>query len=124
MEQQDLQKRLLLAFVLSFLIFMVFDLVVPKPENHDLNGMSRVEESTASDVSRETPKVAQVEEPKLIGNSKISSPSGANGTALVYVKSNRFIYTIDNIGRISQVKLLEDKYMYEGRELELLNPNQ
>jgi len=103
---------------------MVFDLVVPKPENHDLNGMSRVEESTASDVSRETPKVAQVEEPKLIGNSKISSPSGANGTALVYVKSNRFIYTIDNIGRISQVKLLEDKYMYEGRELELLNPNQ
>ncbi len=112
MEQQDLQKRLLLAFVLSFLIFMVFDLVVPKPENQDLNGMSRVEESTASDVSRETPKVAQVEEPKLIGNSKISSPSGANGTALVYVKSNRFIYTIDNIGRISQVKLLEDKYMY------------
>jgi len=33
------------------------------------------------------------------------------------------IYTIDNIGRIAQVKLLEDKYKYEGRELELLNPH-
>jgi len=59
-EQQDLQKRLLLAFVLSFLIFMVFDLVVPKPENQDLNGMSRVEESTASDVSRETQRLLKL----------------------------------------------------------------
>jgi YidC/Oxa1 family membrane protein insertase len=122
-EQQDLQKRLLLAFVLSFLIFMVFDFFMPKPQNQDLNGTKQQKESNIGDALNKAPKVAQSSEPISVQNSNSSSVASNNSKILAQIKSNRFIYTIDNIGRISQVKLLESKYRYEGKELELLNPN-
>ncbi len=62
------------------MIFMVFDFFMPKPQNQDLNGIDKMEKSSSSDVSKETPKVAQVEEPKLIENGKLSSPSKGSGT--------------------------------------------
>jgi YidC/Oxa1 family membrane protein insertase len=121
-EQQDLQKRLLLAFVLSFLIFMVFDFFMPKPQTQDINGTQQQKESNENLALNKAPEVAQ-KEPISSNSGSISSIASKDGKTLALVKSDKFIYTIDNIGRIAQVKLLEDKYKYEGRELELLNPH-
>jgi len=121
-EQQDLQKRLLLAFVLSFLIFMVFDFFMPKPQLQDINGTKQQKESNGGEALNRAPKVAQEIEP-VSENTNISSISSKDGKTLTVIKSDKFNIRIDNIGRISQVTLLEKKYNYEGKPLELLNPN-
>ncbi len=122
MEQQnDLQKRLLLALVLSFLVFVVFDMFMPKtPKNIDENVTATTQAQTTPITQQQTPKVvngstAQVIQPAVQNAAPVSTVK-----ALTTVTSDRFIYTIDELGRIAQVKLLEKKYEYEGKKLELL----
>ncbi len=121
-QQQDLQKRLLLALVLSFAVFVLFDMFVPKPpkaiDSNSSNSSSVVEQSA------DIPKV--VDSNAVASSLPKTSTSNAPITelhALSTIKSDKFIYTIDDIGRVAQVKLLEDKYRYEGKPLKLLNPN-
>jgi len=121
-QQQDLQKRLLLALVLSFAVFILFDMFVPKtPKNIDNNSSKAQQQvqQVTDKTSTQVPKVSTT-------NSAKPSSSNAPITttkSIATVKSDRFIYSIDDIGRIAQVKLLEKKYQYEGKELELFNPN-
>ncbi|CAA6807338.1 MAG: Inner membrane protein translocase component YidC, long form [uncultured Sulfurovum sp.] len=131
MEQQsDLQKRLLLALTLSFVVFIAFDLFMPKPiKPLDANVTSKteqvkVEESTAPQVVNTTtsapaPSVAST----LTAPSTNSAAPVSTFKVLTSVNSDRFIYSIDELGRIAQVKMLEKKYEYEGEKLKLLNPN-
>lgn len=123
-QQQDLQKRLLLALVLSFAVFILFDMFVPKtPKNIDNNG-------SKTEITQQTPStISNNQVPKSTTQpSQVAKPSTSNAPitttkSIATVKSDRFIYNIDDIGRIAQVKLLEDKYKYEGKELELFNPD-
>ncbi len=101
---------------------MVFDFFMPKPQTQDINGTQQQKESNENLALNKAPEVAQ-KEPISSSSGSISSIASKDGKTLALVKSDKFIYTIDNIGRIAQVKLLEDKYKYEGRELELLNPH-
>jgi len=123
-QQNDLQKRLLIALVLSFLVFVVFDMFMPKTaKNIDNN-------STATTQAQATPSGEQ-QTPKVVNNNSTAQVQavGQNAApvstikALTTVTSDRFIYTFDDFGRIAQVKMLEKKYEYEGKKLELLNPN-
>jgi YidC/Oxa1 family membrane protein insertase len=123
-QQNDLQKRLLIALVLSFLVFVVFDMFMPKTaKNVDNNG-------TVTAQAQTTPAVAQQQTPNVANTSTAQvQAAGQNAApvstikALTTVTSDRFIYTIDEFGRLAQVKMLEKKYEYEGKKLELLNPN-
>jgi len=121
-QQQDLQKRLLLALVLSFAVFILFDMFVPKtPKNID-NNSSKTQQQVQQVTNKTSTQVPQV------STTQTAKPSISNAPititkSIATVKSDRFIYSIDDIGRIAQVKLLEKKYQYEGKELELFNPN-
>ena len=121
-QQQDLQKRLLLALVLSFMVFVLFDMFMPKPTKPiDQNGTV-----TTQQQEQQTPKVvtnASTPVTTQAINSGIQASSAPVSTvkALSTVQSDRFIYTIDDLGRIAQVKMLEKKYEYEEKKLELLN---
>ncbi|MCK4441155.1 MAG: membrane protein insertase YidC [Sulfurovaceae bacterium] len=120
-QQQDLQKRLLLALVLSFAVFILFDMFVPKtPKNID-NNSSSVTQQTPSTISNSVPQSAT--QPSQVAKPSVSNAPISIIKAIATVKSDRFVYSIDNIGRIGQVKLLEDKYKYDGKELKLFNPN-
>ena len=119
MKQNDnLQQRLLLALVLSFLVFVVFDMFMPKTaKNIDQNGTATTQQE------QQTPNVMNT-------SSATSAPIQTSQSlapvttvkSLTTVNSDTFIYTIDELGRIAQVKMLEAKYEYEGKKLELLNP--
>ncbi|MCK5854902.1 MAG: membrane protein insertase YidC [Sulfurovaceae bacterium] len=119
-QQQDLQKRLLLALVLSFMVFVVFDMFMPKPTKP-------VEQnSTVATQQQQTPTVvtnsATPTTTQSISNGIQSSSAPVTTiNSLSTVKSERFIYSIDDLGRIAQVKMLETKYEYEEKKLELLN---
>jgi YidC/Oxa1 family membrane protein insertase len=115
-QQNDLQKRLLLALVLSFLVFIAFDILMPKTINNiDSNQTTKSEQSTPQIVNSST--AAQQAVPASSSSAPMSTIK-----ALSTVNSERFIYSIDELGRIAQVKMLEKKYEYEEKKLELLNP--
>ena len=125
MEQQnDLQKRLLLALVLSFLVFVVFDMFMPKTEKGiDNNATVTTQTQATLATQQQTPNVVNT------ATVQATQPAGQNAApvstikALTTVTSDRFVYSIDDFGRIAQVKMLETKYEYEGQKLELLNPS-
>ena len=117
MKQNDnLQQRLLLALVLSFIVFIVFDMFMPKTvKNIEQN------RTVLTQQEQQTPNVV---------NSSTSAPSSPSQNlapittvkALTTISSDKFIYTIDELGRIAQAKMLEKKFNYEGKQLELFNP--
>ena len=119
MEQQnDLQKRLLLALTLSFIVFIAFDLLMPKT-------VSNVDNNQTVKSQQSVPQVAHNSNtPTATMPSSAPSSSTPLSTvkALTTVNSDRFVYKIDELGRIAQVIMLEKKYEYEGKELKLLNP--
>ena len=118
MEQNsDLQKRLLLALTLSFVVFIAFDLLMPKP-------LKPVDQNSTSSTPIVKVTNSTTTAPQITTSVPTSSSSAPLSTfkALTSVKSDRFIYSIDELGRIAQVTLLEKKYEYEGEKLKLLNP--
>jgi len=122
-QQNDLQKRLLLALVLTFIVFIGFDMLVPKPaKNSDQNKSVTTVKQTSDAVSAATsvPTVTDTATPG-IQQTQAAAPE-TTVKALTTVTSNRFIYSIDELGRIAQVEMLEKKYEYEGKKLKLLNP--
>jgi len=115
-QNDNLQQRLLLALVLSFVVFIVFDMFMPKTaKSVDQNG------TVITQQEKQTPNVI---------NTSTSTPSTPSQNlapvtsvkALSTIRSDKFIYTIDELGRIAQVKMLEKKFNYKGKPLELFNP--
>jgi len=118
-EQNDnLQQRLLLALVLSFLVFVVFDMFMPKTTTNGVeqNGtaLTKQEQQTPT-VMNSTSATAPIQ------NSQNLAPI-TTIKSLTTVSSDRFIYNIDELGRIAQATMLEKKFEYEGKKLELFNP--
>jgi len=117
-QQNDLQKRLLLALALSFAVFVAFDILMPKTAtNLEQN------QTTQSTQSSTTPQIVKSEstgQAPALAQSATTPISTVK--SLTTVKSNKFIYEIDEFGRIAQATMLEKKYEYEGKKLKLLNP--
>ncbi len=123
-QQQDLQKRLLLALVLSFAVFVLFDMFVPKTTKAIDNNKTSVEQQTLATINNQTPKAVTVQPmtPTVQNGQSSNNAPITTVKALTTVKSDRFIISIDELGRVAQAKLLEDKYRVDGKQLELFNP--
>ncbi len=122
MEQQDLNKRLLLALALSFFVFIGYSYFFP-PEKP-------TQTTEQTNTAHQTPTVDQtsstnVPTPSASTATAASAPVQTASTALVTVNSDHFIMTVDAYGRISQVELLEAKYHdEEGNNLKILGANE
>ena len=122
MEQQDLNKRLLLALALSFFVFIGYSYMFPpaKPE--------QTTQQTANN-THQTPTVettANTNTPTTgAATTAAAAPIQMASTGLVTVKSDNFIISVDEFGRISQMELLQEKYQDEdGNNLKILGANQ
>ena len=119
MEQQnDLQKRLLLALALSFAVFVAFDILMPKR----VTNLEQNQTTTQVTQSSTTPKIVKSDSvpqaPKLAQTSETPT---SKVSSLATVKSDKFIYNIDEFGRIAQLTMLEKKYEYNGEPLKVLD---
>ena len=114
MEQQDLNKRLLLALVLSFFVFIGYGYFFPAKQ-----AVKSTEQQTAS-TTHQTPTVdtATKQAPVSANTQSVNTtaPVQTSGTTLATVKSDKFIISLDDYARISQVELLEKKYRNEDDE--------
>ncbi|CAA6827074.1 MAG: Inner membrane protein translocase component YidC, long form [uncultured Sulfurovum sp.] len=122
MEQQDLNKRLLLALVLSFFVFIGYAYFFPAtPVKNNTNQTSTSGQTTA----HETPTVdatANGKAPIAAQTTQHSAPVQKIGNVLVTLRAKNFNISIDNFGRIAQMELLEKKYHLEnGETLKMLD---
>ena len=123
MEQQDLNKRLLLALALSFFVFVGYSYLFPHQQ---------VVESTERTVnSHQTPTPTTSATPTAINSMpataeiKNNAPVSTSSIALLAtISSNAFKMSIDEFGRIAQFELLESKYQNDGKNLQILNPKE
>ena len=123
MEQQDLNKRLLLAFALSIFVFVGYGYLFPPQK-----AIQPVEQETTtptapktSPIDNATPKVTPVSTKKA-NNAPVTT---ATTVLLATVSSETFKMNIDTFGRISEFELLEEKYKdKEGKNLQILNADE
>ena len=114
MEQQDLNKRLLLALVLSLFVFIGYGYLFPvkKPiasETQISKNTSNTKQSPTAITSNN--KSAPVTTTAV---TEKNTPVHSAGKTIATIKANHFIWSIDEFGRIAQVELLEDKYKHEN----------
>ena len=120
MEQQDLNKRLILALALSFFVFVGYSYLFP-PAQQQVVEQTANNSTTPGVTSPEAPAAAQAA-PVVATQKENNAPvTTANVKLLATVTSNTYKMNIDQFGRISQYELLEDKYKdEEGKNLHIL----
>lgn len=111
MEQQDLNKRLLLALALSFVVFVGYGYFFPPAKPVQENNQTAV-------AKHPTPKLVSTSSTSLASSATVSGsvPTQTSSSDLLKVTSENFIITFDSFARISQVELLESKYRDEKGE--------
>ena len=123
MEQQDLNKRLLLALALSFFVFIGYSYLFPQAP------MAQQSEQSVQNRQNATPTpVTAKATPQPMQTKTQQAPTSAQtevSNALLNVVSPTFKMTFDTFGRIAQYELLEDKYKdADGNNLRILGANE
>jgi len=116
----DLNKRLLIALILSFVVLFGFSYLFPTTKSKK---QIEANQTTAIKSNQEVKKVA----PNIEAKSKTVTPTEPKATpkgeALVKVETKKYLLKIDKLGRISSVILKESKYRDDkGNPLELIDP--
>ena len=123
MEQQDLNKRLIIALVLSFFVFVGFGYFFPQQQAEqtvDTNTATTHQTPTATTTSPSSSAMA----PSTTQEASTAPVVVANTAVLAVVTSDTFKMSIDELGRIVQFELLEEKYRdSEGNNLQILGAN-
>jgi YidC/Oxa1 family membrane protein insertase len=125
LEQQDLNKRLILALVLSFFVFVGYGYFFPQQQ-----AVQDVEQTAKTGTTHQTP-TATTTSPSSSAAAPITTQQASNApvvtssaTVLAVVTSDTFKMSIDELGRVAQFELLEEKYRDdEGKNLQILGAN-
>jgi YidC/Oxa1 family membrane protein insertase len=127
------QQRMLLAIVLSFLFFVVYDFMLPKPPPQaDIN------QSTATATSLTTPNnsthnaapTASTAAPSQnsaaapMQNRSVQQPALSNQKIIAEVRTSDYVMTIDELGRIAKFEVMIEKFKTEeGKLPNLVSPD-
>ncbi len=131
MEQLDLQKRLIIALALSFLVFVGSSYFMSgvQPVGTTQTGTTQDSNQTAQNQKINNQAPAPVSSstaskaPVAQKSAAATAPLQDSGKVLATITSEISLITIDEFGRIAQVVLLEKKYRDdEGLNLKLLDP--
>ena len=123
MEQQDLNKRLLLALALSFFVFVGYSYLFP-PQNVTQSAEQTNKANIARNSVSATNPVAPNTAPITKQDNRAPETKVSSEPLLVTVNSKTFKMSIDTFGRISQFELLENKYQNDGKNLQILHPQE
>ena len=116
MEQQDLNKRLILALALSFFVFVGYSYLFPPVPTQTAE-----QNRTAASPEAPSAQAAPVAAAPAAEQTKSAPVSTSGASVVATVSSPTFKMSIDNFGRISQYELLEKKYKdAEGNNLHIL----
>jgi len=126
LEQQDLNKRLIIALVLSFFVFVGYAYLFPPQKATqpvDQRAQTQATPNTATPTASANNAAPAATTTPQVSNSNAPGTT-SNVKLLATVTSNTFKMSIDEFGRIAQYELLEDKYKNEeGKNLHILGLN-
>lgn len=119
MEQQDLNKRLILALALSFFVFVGYSYLFPPAVQQPVEQSVKTEKASPQTPA---PTAADTAVPVTTASAQQNAPVTTSASnVLATVSSETFKISIDAYGRISQYELLENKYKNaEGENLHIL----
>jgi len=121
LEQQDLNKRLLLALALSFFVFIGYSYFFPpaKPMQEHRETAKVTHQTPSADTQNNAAAA-----PAAVNTATVTAPVVASTPTLLTVKADHYIISIDTFGRIAQMELLESKFHdAEGHNTKILNVN-
>ncbi len=122
MEQQDLNRRLLLALALSFFVFIGFS-YLSSPQKQSVQNAEQTTANHQTPVAHKN--VAPQTAIKAVKKANTAPITTNKQTLLAEVTSDTFKMSIDNFGRIVAFELLEDKYKTDdGKNLQILGANE
>jgi len=114
LEQEDLNKRLILALVLSFFVFVIYGYFLPTTTQQETNTQEAMTKSAIASPATPTISSQTASTPKQ--NLKDAPQTTSSTELLTTIISDTFKISIDKLARISQYELLEDKYKNESGE--------
>ncbi len=121
----DLNKRLIIAVVLSFVILFGFSYLFPKPKAAHTEANATAQSSTATQIA--AGKASAAPAPTVGAQTAPATAKAATakpGEMLVHVDTRKYAMKIDRFGRIESVILKQHKYRDEdGNPLELIDPS-
>ena len=122
----DLNKRLMIALVLSFAILFGFSYLFPKPKTAESN-TTTTRQATATQTPNNAPSAPGTGATEAPGTQSASAPAGVATAKLQHViatvETRKYTLKIDRFGRIASAVLKEPKYRQDnGEPLELIDP--
>ena len=116
-----MNKRLLIALVLSFVVLSIYGYMMPK-QNLESN-QTKVANQTVTSTAKSAPTVASSSvESKNVTENK--APVVTNESVIAQVETAKYSLKIDNFGRISSVILKESKYKQDdGKPIDVIAHN-
>ncbi len=133
--KQDTQKRILMATLLSFAFFIAYDFLYVQPQAIQQEQAAKIKEleakssgtattNTVANTSTSNSSAPQVVS-NVSGNTAPISSDIASSKIISSITTQNNIITIDALGRIAQVTLLQKKYVdEEGNQIKLFTPSQ
>jgi YidC/Oxa1 family membrane protein insertase len=124
MNNNGMQKRMLIMTLAVFAFFVAYEFLVLKPQQEaKLKEQAVQAQSVTANNPAPTSDVATTSTPTTMQAPSLNTVASKNLVSVI--KTNKSIYEIDNLGRISQVTLQESKYILEdGTQIKLFEPNQ
>ncbi len=126
LNKQQTQKRILMATVLAFAFFLAYDFLYMQPKQAAANAKNKQLATQKEQSANGAPAIAQNSAPQMqsSANQAPVTNTSSKGIASV-IKTKHNIFTIDNLGRISQVILKDKQYIDENdKQIHLFTKDQ
>lgn len=119
-QNNGLQKRMILMTVLVFVFFIAYEFLVLKPKQQEKMALAKIEQEAKQNAAPEVNTTVTTS-----NETSLNAPVVSNSAIIAKIKTQSNIIEIDNLGRVSQVTLLEEKYKNDkGEQIKLFDPNQ
>lgn len=133
-QNNGMQKRMLIMTLVVFVFFIAYEFLVLKPQQEAKAALVKQEQAQKQNVAPEVNALdAKMLTTDVNGNpvnmsksvDALSSKVVASSEIVSVIKTAKNIIEIDNLGRVAQVTLLEEKYKDEnGNQIKLFEANQ
>jgi YidC/Oxa1 family membrane protein insertase len=119
----QMQKRILVATLVSFIFFVTYDyLFVSKNQNINENKTEEIVKVEQPKGENDAPTISSKSSTPTVEKEKNTIEIFEDSKVISTVQTDNFTYFIDSLGRISQVQLKGDKFKNEdGTALQLFN---
>ena len=128
-QNNGMQKRMLIMTLVVFVFFIAYEFLVLKPQQEAKAALAKQEQAQKQNVAPDVSPVNTNTVANSANASKsidaLSSKAIASSEIVSVIKTAKNIIEIDNLGRVAQVTLLEEKYKDENaNQIKLFEANQ